>query len=549
MVINRTLNASALALFAAMVLTASARADSPQPEKRMLPMADGVELATDIYKPDKGEGPWPVRLVRTPYGRTRYGNEYGSQARYGYVMVLQDMRGRFDSQGKDIAFANCGWEAPSDGMTTIEWIRQQSWCNGKIGTEGASAMGITQYMLGGASPRVDAQYILVASPSLYHHATYPNGALRASLVVGWLTDNAFDPENIWFMGAHPFYDKHWQGFDSIARVEQCNVPAVHFGGWYDVFQQGTIDGFVARHNQGGEGAKGKQKLIIGPWAHGGPNNRPVGEVTFPKNSQTLPHACGGREWFDYYLKGKDTGIENVPAVQYYTMGALGPGEENAPGNKWRSADNWPVPAEPTPFYFHADGGLTAEPPATADAKRAYDYHPYKPVPTRGGCLLVLPSGPYDQRDLEQRPDVITFTTPPLEAPVEVTGRLIAKLVITSNRLDTDFAVKLTDVYPDGTSLLIADGLARCRARKGVDRIALLEPGKPTEIKVDLWSTSMVFNKGHRIRVAVTSSNYPKYDVNVNTGWPGVPLAPVLPAHNEILCSKAHASHIVLPIVK
>jgi len=170
------------------------------------------------------------------------------------------------------------------------------------------------------------------------------------------------------------------------------------------------------------------------------------------------------------------------------------------------------------------------------------------VPTRGGCLLVLTAGSFDQQDLEQRPDVITFTTGPLTEPIEVTGRLTARLVITSDRVDTDFAVKLTDVYPDGRSMNVADGLARCRSRKGFDHLAVLTPGEPTPIEVDLWSTSIVFNKGHRIRVAVSSSNYPRFDVNVNTGWPGWPMGPVLPAHNQVLCSQSHASHIILPVI-
>lgn len=543
---------------AVLLVVATAACAQPKADLTvMLPMSDGTRLATDVYLPESGGPGWPARLIRTPYGRVRYNHEYGRQASRGYAMVLQDMRGRFDSEGKDLAFLDCGWAHHRDGFETIEWIRRQPWCNGRIGTEGASAMGITQYLLAPTNPPgLTAQYILVGAPSLYHHAAYIGGALRASLVVGWLTGGGFDPDNVWVTAGHIFYDEHWKGLDSIARAEDVQVPAVHFAGWYDVFLQGNIDGFVSRHHAGGPGARDRQKLIIGPWAHGGPQRdrnaggetaRPVGQLRYPANSLQTPFACGGQQWFDFYLKGEPTGIENVPAVQYYTMGAVG--EENAPGNVWQTAENWPVPSTPTPFYFHADGALSTVPPGNEDGAVAFDYDPRRPVPTRGGCLLILPAGPFDQRDLEQRPDVVTFTSEPLTEPIEVTGRLTANLVIVSDRVDTDFAVKLCDVYPDGRSMCVADGLARCRLRKGYDRLAPLTPGEPTPVEVDLWSTSMMFNRGHRIRVSVTSSNYPKYDVNVNTGWPAWPMGPVLRAHNRVLCDRVRQSHIVLPVVE
>jgi len=527
----------------------------------MVPMKDGTRLATDVYLPTTGGPQWPVRLVRTPYGRVNYNREYGAKAERGYAMVVQDMRGRFDSEGKDLAFIDCGWGHNQDGLDTVKWILAQSWCNGKIGTEGASAMGITQCMLAPTDPPgVVAQYIIVAAPSLYHHASYVSGALRAVLVDGWLTGGGFDPDNVWLTCLHPFSDGHWHDLNSIAQAPRIKLPAVHFGGWYDVFLQGTIDGFVSRHNDGGPGAKGKQKLIVGPWGHGGPKAdsglpKPMGELTYPPNSLKTPFPCGGDAWFDFYLKGIDTGVEKVPAVQYYTMGAVG--EEDAPGNEWQTADNWPVPAEPTPFYLHADRGLSRKAPETANGRQVFTYDPLDPAPTRGGCLLLswseygtkrkVTSGTYDQRDIEQRPDVITFTTEPLAESLEVTGRLTARLFVVSDRIDTDFAVKLTDVYPDGRSLNVADGLARCRYRKGFDRLTPLEPGQPAEIEVDLWSTSMVFNKGHRIRVAVTGSNYPRFDVNPNTGWPAWPMGPTLKAHNQVLCDKEHPSCIILPV--
>lgn len=534
-----------MALLAAVACTTHTLAEPRADMTVMLQMADGVRLATDVYLPRDGEA-WPVRLVRTPYGRVRYNREYGRHTDHGYAVVLQDVRGRFDSEGKGFAFLDCGWTRHRDGVETIAWIRDQPWCNGRISTEGASAMGITQYLVAAADPPTElvAQSISVAAPSLYHHAAYFGGAHRVALTVGWLSGGRWHPDNLWLTALHPFYDDHYRGLDAVARAERVHLPAIHYGGWFDVFQQGTLDGFTSRQHHGGPGAAGTQKLIIGPWGHGESRDRRIGELQFPPNA--LEWQGRGNAWFDHYLKGVDNGVDRLPAVQYYTMGAIG--ERGAPGNVWRTADDWPVPSTPTPFYLHADGTLSPDPPGDGEGGRAYTYDPRDPAPTRGGCVLTLPAGPYDQREIEARPDVITFTTPPLDEPLEVTGRLTAVLVITSDRVDTDFAVRLTDVYPDGRSMLIADGLARCRYRRGLDRLAPLEPGTPTEIEVDLWSTSIIFNQGHRIRVSITSSNYPRFDVNPNTGWPAWPMGPMLTARNEILCDRTHASHIVLPVI-
>ncbi len=536
------------AVLLAPVLEEAAAAEPRPTLAVMVSMRDGIKLATDVYLPRKGGPKWPVLLARTPYGRATAAARYAAATERGYGIVIQDMRGRFGSRGADLAFIESGWGEHADGVDTLRWVLEQEWCDGRIGTEGASALGITQCLLGAADPPgLAAQYIEVAAPSLYHHAAYVGGGLRAGLVFGWLSQAEFDPANLWLALLHPFYDGHWRELDSIARAERINVPAVHRGGWYDVFQQGTIDGFVSRQYEGGPGARGRQKLIIGPWGHGGPSDDgQLGELKSPRNSRKPRLSCEPDDWFDHYLRGKDTGVDRLPAVQYYTMGAIG--ERSAPGNEWRASDTWPVPSTATAFYFHADGVLSRDLPDHPDGLREYDYDPNMPVPTRGGCLLMQPAGPFDQRAIEQRPDVITFTSAPLVEPVEVTGRLTAELEIISDCVDTDFAVKLTDVYPDGRSMLIADGLARCRYRQGYDRQAPLTPGRVAMITVDLWSTSMIFNRQHRIRVSVSSSNYPRFDVNPNTGWPGWPMGPMRQAHNQVLCNRLHSSRIILPLV-
>jgi predicted acyl esterase len=517
----------------------------------MIPMRDGTHLATDIYLPKTDLSPWPTLLVRTPYNKNHYNFEYGSLATRGYAVVVQDMRGRFNSEGIDLAFLDCGWGERQDGVDTIRWIAGQEWCGGKVGTLGASAMGITQNMLACATPdNLVAQYILVAAGSLYHHGAYTDGAVRLEQTMGYLLNNMFDPTNIWLTVLHPMYDDHWRRFDAIAEAGRANIPAVHFGGWYDPFLAGTIDTFVARQERGGPGARGRQKLIIGPWCHGGPGSKAkpkrTGELLFPKNSRILPQHLGGMKWFDHYLQGKDNGADKAPAVMYYTMGAID--DPGAPGNVWRMEKVWPPEADTALFYLHAEGALSRKRPTETSWSRTFTFNPYDPVLTRGGGNLCIPAGAFNQQEIEQRQDILVFTSDLLTEAIEVTGPVIATLFVSSDCPDTDFAVKLCDVHPDGRSMNVCDGLIRVRHRNGCDRIDLLKPGEIVPIRVDLVATSIVFNKGHRIRVQVTSSNYPRFDLNPNTGWPAWPFCPVQVAQNTVHCSAKSASFIELPLV-
>ncbi len=526
----------------------------PQPAVReMVPMADGTRLATDVYLPASGDSAsQPALLVRTPYNKDRYNNEFGPWAQRGYAMVIQDMRGRFGSRGRDIAFLDCGGEEHQDARDTIHWIARQKWCNGKVGTVGASAMGITQNMVAGTAPEnLVAQYIMVASGSIYHHGAYNGGgAMRFEVSISYTLDNALDPANIWLNLLHPMYDEHWRRLDSIPDAEKTITPAVHYGGWYDSFLSGTLATFAARQEHGGPGARGTQKLLIGPWGHGGPGTdakpKRIGEVFFPPNCRTLPAPLGAVEWFDHYLRGKDTGADRAPAVVYYTMGAID--EPGAPGNVWRTENVWPSPAERRRLYLQSRGLLSAEASTSPDAARTIVHDPMNPVPTRGGGNLAIPAGMFDQREIEKRPDVLLFTSEPLAEAIEVTGPAWAVLSVSSDRPDTDFAVKVCDVYPDGRSMNVCDGLVRARHRNGVDRLDLLEPGKTVSVRVDMDSTSMIFNRGHRIRVHVSSSNYPRFDVNPNTGWPAWPFCPVQVAHNTVYCAADRSSFVELPIV-
>ena len=518
-----------------------------KPETVKVVMSDGVHLATDIYLPE-GDGPFPVVFSRTPYGRATRNESSANFAAAGYVAVVQDMRGRFDSEGENLPFIGCGWNEHQDGVDTIEWIKKQKWCNGHIGTIGASAGGITQNLLAGAAPDgLKAQYISVAAASLYSDVSYIGGAFRKADVESWLTNNKFDPRALEIIRAHPSYDDYWRMFDTTLKFTQMNVPAVHIGGWFDMFAQATINEFVGRQHAGADGSRGAQKLIMGPWTHG-IGKMPAGEMTFPQANQVPKQYSSGR-WFDHYLNGADNGVEKEPAVAYYVMGDTStPG---APGNEWRYADDWPIPAKETAAYFTSDGKLTFQKPSDSDSDDThvkFTFDPMNPCPTVGGNNLTIARGPMNQNKIETRGDVILFTSAPLNEPIDLTGRVKAKIFIASSAADTDLSVRLCDVYPDGKSYLIAEGILRLRYRNSFEKPDLLTPRKIEEVAVDCWSTSIIFNKGHRIRATVTSSNFPRFDLNPGTGLPWTDSGAKVTQMNAIYCSAMRPSQIVLPIV-
>ncbi len=505
--LNRRLIHWVLLLGVALSNVAALAADETkiQPTFHMVPMRDGTKLATDVYLPRDGQPPYPVILMRTPYGRVGAHGDAQKFCRRGYVMVSQDIRGRGQSEGHHaIIFHNGGWGKRRDGHDTLRWIASQSWCNGKVATMGGSAVGITQNMLAPDAPEVlKGQIVLVAFSDMYSQAAYQGGVWRKSMLEGWLTLTNMADVNLKTFRDHPYYDEFWAELNPEAQAHRVNAPGVFIGGWYDIFLQGTINSFVAIHNHGGPKARGRCRLIIGPIAHGDFN-----ELKYPANSR-MPLAAEDSRLFDYWLKGQNNGAQNDKAVHYYVMGD--PTDEDAPGNFWRQADNWPPPAERTAFYFHPDRRLVRGTPPDKTEAVSYRYDPNNPVPTVGGQNLLLPKGPMDQRKIESHPDVLLFTTDVLAEPVEVTGRIHAKLYVSSDRPDTHFTVKLTDVYPDGRSMLVTDGVLRAGLRNSFEQPELLQPDQVYELTVDLWSTSLVFNKGHRIRVAVSSSNAPRFE--------------------------------------
>ena len=518
---------------------------TPIAQTEMIPMRDGKRLATDLFKPH-GDGPFPVVFSRTPYGRTKNGKDGSGFTRDGYVFVIQDMRGRFDSEGDNFPFVGCGWGEHQDGVDTVAWLKKQPWCNGSIATIGGSALGITQNFLAGATPDgLKAQYITVAAASLYSDASYIGGAFRKADVENWVTGNKYDPRALDVMRAHLSYDDYWRTFDTTLKFAQMNVPAVHIGGWFDMFAQATINAFVGRQHSGANGARGSQKLIMGPWTHG-IGKMPAGELQFP-NAASVPASYDAGRWFGHYLGGIDNGAEKEPAVTYYVMGDTQ--ASGAPGNEWRHADDWPIPATETAAYFMRDGKLAfGKPGSRDDVNIEYTFYPTNPCPTVGGNNLTLARGPMNQNKIEGRSDVVVFTSEPLTDPVEVTGRVKADVYVASSAVDTDLSVRLCDVYPDGKSYLIAEGIQRLRYRHSAEKTEPLTPGKIEEIAVDCWSTSIIFNRGHRIRATVTSSNYPRFDVNPGTGEPWSNSGAKVKQTNRIYCDAAHASRLLLPVV-
>jgi predicted acyl esterase len=514
-------------------------AEPPKQTEEVL-TRDGVTLATDVFLPD-GPGPFPTVLARTPYNKEGIASLTREGAKRGYAVVAQDTRGRFASQGENLPFHLDG----PDGADTLAWILRQPWCNGKIGTWGGSAGAITQFQLvaSGARP-IHAQFLVVGAPDLYE-VVYTGGIFRKALIEDWLRMTRFASNALGIWESHPRYDDYWRARDASRHYAEVNAAGVHLGGWWDIFAQATIDAFVGYQTRGGPGARGSQKLLMGPWTHGVLRDK-AGELEFREAKDPPGHSEDAWRCFDHWLKGIDNGANAEPAVRYYVIGdARDPG---APGNVWRAADSWPPVSTATRYFLHGDRSLSPEMPSVSDPL-AYVYHPTNPVPTVGGVQLSLPAGPMDQQSIESRPDVLVFTSAPLREPLEVTGRVLARLWIASDAPDTDFFVRLCDVYPDGQSFNLCEGMLRARFRNGVSGEQLLAPGAITPLDIDVWSTSVIFNRGHRIRVHVTSSSAPGFDPNPNTGDAFRASERTRPAHNKIFVDPTHPSHVILPVVK
>ena len=544
-----------------------------------VPMRDDVELSMDIYSPASGAGSFPVILVRTPYDNT--GENTVDDAIYfaqnGYVCVLQDCRGRNDSGGEFNPFVN----EFNDGHDTVEWIGAQSWCDGNVGMHGGSYLGAVQWM----AAAMGSRYLKTIVPRVigddFHESPwYQGGALVLHVGATWSFrmdgrvqqsidrfnwDQVFSTLPLKDLPAaggkdisffqdwldHPDYDDYWKSQALKERYQDVKIPVLQIGGWYDIFTGGTLRNFVAMRERGGSDlAKNHQRAVIGPWIHGASRETHAGEADFGKASMIDLNEIE-LEWFDHWLKGKDNGAERESALRIFVMGT----------NRWREEREWPLArTEFTPYYLHSggsansllgDGGLSTEVPAE-EPSDGYEYNPAFPTPTRGGGTCCNPEivdwGGFDQRPVEFRNDVLVYTSEPLAEDLEVTGPVIVRLHASTDGRDTDFTAKLVDVYPDGYARNICDGIIRGRYRQSAERQQLLEPGEVYDFAIDLWPTGNVFLAGHRIRVDISSSNFPRFDRNLNTGNKVADDTEVRVARQTVFHDRTRPSQIILPVI-
>ena len=585
----------------------------------MIPMRDGVRLATDIYFPALGgqpaPGKFPIILERTPYDKAGSGNVTNGTyyARRGYVCAIQDVRGRFVSEGEWYPFAK---EAP-DGYDTVEWLAAQAWSDGQVGTMGASYCGSDQSALATLNPpHLSTMIVAVGASNYYHCSMRQNGALEQRFMIyafrmATTSKEAFADPNIkaavdrafanvgeWVSRAplkkgtsplrmlpnyeqwvldlftHGEYDDYWKqrGY-AISQYyeEHADVPTLYLGGWYDSYARATCENYTALSKM----KKSRQVLLMGPWTHGGWGVTNAGDVDFGSHS-FINYNDLRLAWFDHFLKGMHTEVSGWSPVKIFVMGT-GEGTPNYQGRlhhsgHWRDEGDFPLPdTQFTPYYLHADGELSATPPTAGGSTSRFSFDPQDPVPTIGGGISaadpIMGAGAFDQRGnsrffgcedtlpLNARSDVLTFQTPPLENDVEVTGPITVKLHASSSARDTDFTAKLIDVcplsddYPDGLAINLTDSIIRARYRNGWEAPELLEPGTIYELVFELYPTSNVFKKGHRMRLDISSSNWPRFDVNPNTGGDLGVERRVEIAEQTIYHEPEHPSHVVLPIIE
>jgi putative CocE/NonD family hydrolase len=580
----------------------------------MVPMRDGTRLATDLYVPDS-PGRYPIIVERTPYNKENATMMWTGTHTYlvekGYVVAVQDTRGRFASEGVWYPLRDDAWGERQDGRDTVEWLACHPACNGSIGSFGGSYSGNTQYLMAPTQPQgLKCMFVREGSSDLTEEWIYRGGAFELALNLHWgiqesisalsnrkdqltaaIGDGIEQLFNFVPLHANPIYadpfawlkdfmihppedEAFWDSWNLTKHYHKIDVPILHFGSWYDIFIHGTLANFTGIAGGGAtREARGSQRLFVGPWMHGplvGESfMRRVGELDFGPEAVIDFNRLAER-WFDCWLRGSENGVRSEAPTTIFKMGK----------NTWEQLQEWPpAHTQHLPFYLHSqrsgsacslnDGMLSEERPPDSDPADTYTYDPFRPNPTIGGnTLYALPgsnehlpagfseaerhmaelglqAGPRDQRPAERQ--MLTFTTALLTNDVEVTGPIVARLYIASSAEDTDFATRLTDVWPDGRSILIADGILRARYRNGKRNPVPLVPGEVYPISIDLWSTSNVFKRGHRLRLSVASSNFPRYDRNFNIWklrWNSE--KPVV-ARNTIYHDRARPSCIILPI--
>ncbi len=541
----------------------------------MIPMSDGTKLAADIYRPD-APGRFPVILTRTPYGKRnpehRYefaGTLFVSQ---GFIYIVQDVRGKFDSEGEFYPYVNEG----KDGHDTIEWAGTQEWSTGRVGTYGFSYWGSTQWLPAPyASECLKAMVPIVTSQNIYTRWIY-NGIFRYNDVLFWHygnsckthrelegvdiekavrhlplieADNALDldltPFKDWIR--HPTPGAYWDRVRVDDKVDRIVAPALIIDGWYDYYLDLALDDFNRMRMAGGSPEARQSMILIGPWTHEA--NSQFEDVDFGDAADFMGQIAVMVRWFNYWLKGEDDGIMREDPVKIFVMGR----------NQWRTEKEWPLArTHYEKYYLHSDGSanslngdgvLNTETPATEQPDR-FTYDPADPVPSVGGTSIygAAVPGPKDQREVEKRDDVLVYSTPPLEEEIEVTGPVTLVLYASSSAKDTDFSAKLVDVYPDGRAINLQAGMVRARFRNSLEEPSFLEKGTVYEFQIKIGSTSNLFKKGHRIRLEVSSSHFPEFGRNLNTDAEIGMTSDLVKADQTIFHDSARPSHLLLPVI-
>jgi putative CocE/NonD family hydrolase len=423
-------------------------------------------------------------------------------------------------------------------------MAKQPWCNGKIGITGASAMGYTTMLASTMNPpHLKAAYAIV-TPSTRLTGTYIGGAFKQKDSGDWSRGQGIGEDVIAFSAGNYADGSYWERTEIGDHRKYISIPTYQQGGWYDIFNEGNVRNFMYLQHDGLLGARGNQKLEMGPIGHGALS----GDMEYPAGGSL---AAGSNEirWWDYWLKGTDNGIMDEPPVKVYMMAGARKGKASAK-NRWMYFGDWPPAPRKQDFYLHTDGSLTTKAPAEASAQKAYYFDPKKPVQTIGGANLTFDRGPMDQRPIGKRADYLKFETKVLDKDVVVAGPVTMDLWASTDGPDTDFMVKLVDVYPDGYEAIVLDSAIRTRYRNGrePDQIKMMTPGAPEKLTIDLWDTALTFEKGHKIAVHVTSSNFPRLDVNPNTGENPGPNAKGRVARNTVFMDAGKPSAITLPVI-
>jgi putative CocE/NonD family hydrolase len=532
-------------------------------------MRDGVRLSTNAYIPSE-HGRFPTILVRTPYNKGADINaNYQAFVDHGYAVVVQDVRGRYASEG---AFQPLTQEI-SDGDDTLNWIARQPWSDGKVGMIGGSYAGITQWKAAlSGNPHLKAIFPVVSGWDEYRDRYYSTGgAFKLGYRLEWLAENLRAPgyhqdfgkfvlhlpirsADVQALGwtsplwrdvmDHPSYDSFWKSVSTKERINKVRVPVFSVGGWYDNFVESDLDAYQALHK-----GNGLNRIVVGPWPH---NMSILFEGVDLGNDSQVAVRSLQLAWFDQWLKGQDSPLLSRPPLQFFVMGA----------NKWRDEREWPPEGARQVNYFLQSGGKAnslsgdgalVDSPGHKSPSDTFEFDPARPVPTKGGSVCcnpkVFPWGPFDQRGVEGRKDVLVYSTKPLKQPVEVLGPVKVALWVATSVKDTDFTAKLVDVFPDGTARNLTDGILRLRYRNSLEKPELAKPGELYRIVLDAGVASNVFLKDHRIRLEISSSNFPRFDRNPNNGGLVADATRFLKANQIVFHDAAHPSALTLLVMK